>query len=73
MKKKKMKKNLIIATGVTGIYKDQDIEIEIGKHSNECHVKVNGKEVNDIFGVHIHLRAGELTTIVLEKFAGKGK
>ena len=64
-----MKKNLIIAKGVRGIYKDKDIEVEIGESSEKCRIKVNGKEVEDIFGVHIHMRVGKLTKIIIEKYA----
>lgn len=63
-----MKKNLIIAKGVSGIYKE--IEIKIGNRSEDCSIKVNGEEVNLIFGVHIHMRAGQVTTLVLEKYKG---
>ena len=63
-----MKMNRIIAKGVSGIYKDKYIEVKIGENSENCVIKINGKKVKGIFGVHIHLRAGKQTTIVLEKY-----
>lgn len=64
------KKNIIRATGVSGIYKDKDIEIKIGKNSEDSQVLVNGKEIGkSIFGIHIHMRAGQKTTVILEKHA----
>ena len=64
------KTNIIIAKGVSGIYKDKEIEVEIGENSQTTFIKVNGKKINSIFGVHIHMRTGEQTTLVLEKYKG---
>lgn len=63
-----MKKNIIIAKGVKGIYKDKEIEIKIGNHSDNSDIKVNGKKVRGIFGVHIHIRVDKETTLILEKY-----
>ena len=68
-----MKMNRITAKGVSGIYKDEDIEVEIGESSEKCAVKVNGQYVKNILGIHIHMRAGKLTTLVLEKCRGDYK
>ena len=62
-----MKKNIIRAMGVSGIYRDKEIEIHIGASSDKTIIKVNGKPVDLIFGAHIHMRTGEMTTVVLEK------
>lgn len=48
-----MKINRIIAKGVSGIYKEKDIEIEIKENSEDCKIKVNGEEIKDVFGIHI--------------------
>ena len=68
-----MKKNLIIAKGVSGIYKDKEIEVKIGENAHTSTIKVNGKKINSIFGVHIHIRLGKPTTLVLEKYKGDFK
>lgn len=60
--------NRITARGVKGIYRDKNIEIEIGEHSEDCKILVNGKEVQGIFGVHIHMRAGRRTEIIMERY-----
>ena len=63
-----MRMNRIIARGVSGMYKDKDIKVEIGETAEKSSVKVNGKDVSGIFGVHIHIRIGKPTTLVLEKY-----
>lgn len=65
-----MKVNRIIARSVTGIFKDKNIEVKIGKTAHESSIKVNGKELKDVFGVHLHIRVGKPTTLVVEKYVG---
>lgn len=59
--------NRIIAKGISGIFKDSEIEIQIGKDSFSSKILVYGKEIKGIYGAHIHIRAGKPTQIVLEK------
>jgi len=66
----KPKKNIIKARVQTGKYKDSNFEIEIGKTSDDTIIKCNGKPMDDVFGAHIHMRVGQVTTLVLEKYAG---
>lgn len=66
-----MKKNLIRAYVQTGKYKDQEVEVKIGKTSNESEILVNRKPLNNVFGIHLHIRAGKLTTLIIEKFPGE--
>ena len=63
------KMNRIIAKGVSGIYKDKDIEIQIGERSKDCHIFVEGKEILSCFGIHIHMRSNEPTKVIIEKYA----
>lgn len=64
------KKNIIKAIVQTGKYKDSNFEIEIGRTSDDTIIKCNGKLMNDVFGAHIHMRVGEVTTLIIEKYAG---
>ena len=66
-----MKKNIIRAFVQTGKYKDKEVEVKIGKNSNETEILVNGKPLNNVFGIHLHIRAGEMTTLIIEKFVGE--
>lgn len=61
-----MKKNIITAVGLTGIYKDKEIEVEIGKDGSSSKIKINGKELTNVIGVHIHLWPDKPTKLVLE-------
>ena len=68
--------NRIIARGVTGIYKDKNIEIDIGNTAAETKVFVNGKFIPPealIQSIHIAIRVGKLTTVTIEKFKGEPK
>ena len=70
MKKKKTKKepmNRITCMGVKGIYKDQEIEIELGPTHQETNVFINGKPVDFVQSIHISAKVGEVTTIQIEK------
>ena len=64
------KKNIIKAIVQTGKYKDSNFEIEIGRTSENTFIKCNGKLMNNVFGAHIHMRVGEVTTLIIEKYAG---
>jgi len=65
------KLNRINAIVKRGIYKDGEIEIEIGETGADSKVKVNGKELHNVIGAHIHMRAGEVTKLCLELYKGK--
>ena len=68
-----MKKNLIRAFVETGKYKDQEVEVEIGKDSHSSKIRVNGKPLNGVFGIHLHIRIEQPTTLIIEKYAGEEK
>lgn len=68
--------NRIIARGVSGIYKDKNIEVHIGNSSNDTKVFINGKEVSPearIQSIYLAIRVGKLTTLTIEKFKGESK
>jgi len=60
--------NRINAIVQRGRYKDGAIEIEIGQTGKDSKVKINGKELKNVIGAHIHLRAGEITKLNLELY-----
>ncbi len=62
--------NRVIAKGVSGIYKDKDIEIGIGTDSADTYLKVNGKKVELVQCIHISMRLGKMTTVIIEKLKG---
>ena len=63
---KRPKMNRINAIVKKGIYKDGEIEIEIGKTSDDSKVKINGKTLTNVIGAHIHIRVGDVTKLCLE-------
>jgi len=65
---KEIKINRINAIVRKGIYKDKEIEIDIGQTGHTSSVKINGKQLNNVLGAHIHIRAGEITKVCLELF-----
>jgi hypothetical protein len=68
-----MKHNTVRATGITGIYKDAEIEIDIGQHSHDTQIRINGKKVQNCTGVWIKMRSGEPTRLFLEFVKHGGK
>ena len=58
--------NRILATGVTGIYKDQGIEIVIGNNGHDTIIKANGKEIKNVLGCWIKMIPDKPTTVTLE-------
>lgn len=68
-----MKKSIVRAKGITGIYSDKSIEIEIGQTAKDCKVKINGKKLSNVHSAHIHMRAGEFTKLNLILFKEKNK
>jgi hypothetical protein len=65
---KNIKINRINAIVKKGLYKDEEIEIEIGDEGNNSKIMVNGKILNNVLGAHIHIRVGEKTKLCLELF-----
>lgn len=63
---KEIKLNRINAKVIRGNFKNNEMEIEIGETGDNSKVKVNGKELKNVLGVHIHIRAGETTKLCLE-------
>lgn len=69
-----MKKNLIRAHVLTGKYKDKDVELEIGEDSSKSKIMIDGKDIgSSVFGIHLHIRVGQLTTLIIEKYARDGE
>ena len=63
--------NRISAKVIKGIYKDKEIEIEIGKSSDDTKVWLDGKLLPPdalIQSIHIAMRVGKMTTVTIEKF-----
>lgn len=58
--------NRVIATGVSGKFKGQRIEVIFGKSYNDSKVLVDGKIVKGVLGVWIKCRAGEITKLTIE-------
>lgn len=50
-----MKKNVIHAQVVKGIYKDSSIEIHLSSSPSDCHVYCNGKELDNVICAHISI------------------
>lgn len=65
------KLNRINAVVKRGIYKDGEIEIEIGKTGEDTKIIFNGKELHNVIGAHIHMRAGDVTKLCLELYKEK--
>lgn len=66
-----MSYNVVRATGLTGIYKGNDIEVQIGKTYADTIVKINGKKVENCQGVWIKCVVGKITSMHLEFNHGK--
>lgn len=58
--------NRVIATGLTGKFQGDQIEIDIGKTGNDTIIKVNGKKLDNVIGAFIRMRAGEINKLTLE-------
>lgn len=56
-----------MAKPATGIYKDQQIEVEFGKSSEDTCVKVNGEIMEGVQFVGVKCRVGEMTKLTIEK------
>ncbi len=69
-RKKKYSPNRITARCVAGIYKDKDMEIEIGNTIEDTKVKVNGKPIQ-AQNIWIKIRSGHRTTVTIDKFKGE--
>ncbi len=63
--------NRITAKGVKGIYKDQSIEVRIGKTYVDTQIFIDGKKIDLVQSIHISMRVGKVTTITIEKFKGQ--
>ena len=61
-----MSYNRVRATGVTGIFKNQNIEIDIGTHGHTTTIKVNGKIINNVIGCWIKMLPDKPTVITLD-------
>lgn len=64
--KPKLKKNTVIATGVTGIYKDKQIEVRIGETGTDTEILINNKKVNNCIDICIKIKPDDLTKIHME-------
>ena len=62
----KMTYNRVRAIGVTGIFKNQDIEIDIGATGHDTKIKVNGKEIHNVAGCWIKMLPDKITTVTLD-------
>lgn len=61
-----MKKNIVKAKCISGIYADKDIEVHIAPNSKDCKVIVGKIEISSkVLSVHIHMRAGKMTEMNL--------
>jgi len=62
-----MTKNLVNATGVSGIYKDKSIELRIGPDAASSELFVDGKKLKNLcIGAWIKIRPGHPTKLFLE-------
>ena len=64
-----MRTNRIFAKGVSGIYKDKDIEVRIGSNYSNTELLVNGKKVEHIQGIWIKMVVDKPTKIMIERTA----
>ncbi len=61
-----MRKNIVRAKCISGIYKDKDLEIQIGQTGADCKILIGNKDISSkVFSAHIHLEAGEITKVNL--------
>lgn len=68
-----MKKERIVLGEVTGTYEDKHFKIEISPVWYDCKVFCNGKEIRDVSRVLIDIKAGHLTSVILEKIPLEAK
>ena len=64
--RRKPRINRVTATGLTGIFKGDQIEIDIGKTGNDTIIKVNGKKLNNVIAAYIKMKSGEINKLTLE-------
>jgi len=64
---KRRKVNRITAKCVKGIYKDKEVEIQIGNTHKDTIVKINGKQIPLIQSIHIKMKFNCQTVITIEK------
>ena len=61
-----MKKNIVKAKCISGIYADKNLEVHIKQNPKDCKVFVGKTEItHKVLSAHIHLRADRLTEINL--------
>jgi hypothetical protein len=60
-----MKQGIIVAEVKKGRYKDSQIELEIGSSAMDSLIKINGKRFDWVQAVHIHIKVGEPTKMVI--------
>ncbi len=65
--KGKISINRIMARPATGIYKDQDIEVEFGNNSEDTIVRADGKMIDGVQFVGVKCRVGQKTVLTIEK------
>ena len=61
-----MRKNIVTATGLTGIYKDKNIVVHIGETGRKSKVFVNGIQLKNVQGVWIKILIDEPTKLTME-------
>ena len=64
-------RKIILAKVIKGKYKDKRIEVKIAPHANDCEVYFDGKKLDRVQSVHIHMRMGELTKLNIITLAGE--
>ena len=62
------KYNRVHATGITGIFKDKQIEILIGDSGGDTVIKVNGKKIDNCVGAWIKILPDRPTKLTLDLF-----
>ena len=64
-----MRTNRIFAEGISGIYKDKDIEVKIGTSWNNSFLLVDGKKIKHVQEIWIKMAIDKPTKIMIKRIA----
>ena len=59
------RRNIVTAEAVRGIYKGKQVELRIGKNSNDTKVLINGRMIRNCEAAYLRMVAGQPIRITL--------